>query len=286
MNLHQEKILEELTEGDFLIAPDDLKEIMEDLQGEELSLEELAQVLLDGGIELEYLAAKYKTNKGDQSLLVVIACQDNLEVDWDDLARRCELVIVSVVNEHLQIDGPGMVEHHLRECSLIHLVEEASKIQPGDTRLGQLRYVDFYGHLQWAKRLIVEGQKETIVKGQLAPKWNEPHRGPLHDRRGGFPPGPTLRDRPASVTDSTQHLHQQAVGIVQSRIFPGMDGPKKRGLPISVYAKLVKEDVNKTRSVLSEWSEEGLTSILEREILNPFVAVPITRDRPYSPGPD
>ena len=77
---------------EFLIHPDELKFIMSDLRGEELSLEELAHVLLDGGLELEYLSERYKTNRGSKNLLMVIACQDNLEVDWDDLARRVKAV--------------------------------------------------------------------------------------------------------------------------------------------------------------------------------------------------
>jgi len=71
-----------------LMHPNDLKEIMDSLRGEELTIEELLHTLLDGGVELDYLTTRYRTSVGYKNLLMVIACQDNLTVDFDDLLGR------------------------------------------------------------------------------------------------------------------------------------------------------------------------------------------------------
>jgi hypothetical protein len=82
--------LEEEYRTVFLLEPEELRFLLDDLRGEEFTLEELAQVLLDGGLSYRYLAEKYLTGKGMRSLLNVVACQDVLEVDWDDLQQRVD----------------------------------------------------------------------------------------------------------------------------------------------------------------------------------------------------
>jgi hypothetical protein len=90
MNFSQMVEFEEQYRKVFLLPPNELQFIMEDLRGVEMTLVELAQILLDGGIGPEYLGEKYKTSEGSFNLLMVIACQDNLEVDFADLHERVE----------------------------------------------------------------------------------------------------------------------------------------------------------------------------------------------------
>jgi len=72
----------------FLLDPDELKFMMDDLRGVSMTLPELAQTLLDGNVEPQYLGEKYKTSAGYKNLLMVIACQDNLVVDFADIVKR------------------------------------------------------------------------------------------------------------------------------------------------------------------------------------------------------
>jgi len=274
----QKDDLENVAEGDFLISPDDLVEIMEDLRGEELSLEEIAQVLLDGGIELEYLATKYKTNKGDQNLLVVIACQDNLEVDWDDLARRCEEVVIMVVGDYYHNSRQSTFDMYIGEDSMTDLIRDASYVNPGDPRIDQMRYVDFHGHISWLKRVIAESPRARLRRGGVAPVWCEPDRGPIHNRTGDIVPGPDLGSRPMSGNLGPVGTFTSAHGIAESRIFPGYSVTPK-GVAMSAYAKMVKEDFEKTNSILSTWSKDNLIRVLEGENQNPLGPL-VTRDRP------
>lgn len=98
MNYSQMIEFEEEYRKVFLLDPDELKFIMDDLRGVPMTLPELVQVLLDGGIGPEYLREKYKTNIGDKSLIMVIACQDTLEVDFTDIAQRQEQYYVDLEN--------------------------------------------------------------------------------------------------------------------------------------------------------------------------------------------
>lgn len=74
----------------YLLDPEEIESLMDDLYGAEYSLRELAQVLLDGGWEIEHLQEQYMTSKGMKSLMVIIACQDDLEFDREHLVRRIE----------------------------------------------------------------------------------------------------------------------------------------------------------------------------------------------------
>jgi hypothetical protein len=82
--------LEEEYRKVFYLDPEELKFLMEDLRGQDADLEELGQVLYDGGLGPEYLGQKYPTDKGEISLILLIACQDNLSVDWELLNHRVE----------------------------------------------------------------------------------------------------------------------------------------------------------------------------------------------------
>jgi hypothetical protein len=269
MNLQQETELGEEREHAFLIAPDDLIEIMCDLQGEELSLEELAQVLLNGGIELEYLSERYKTTEGDLSLLMVIACQDNLEVDWADLARRCEEVVIMVVGDYFHNEGQRTEDMYAGRSTVAELLSDAVTVRPGDPRIGVHRYVDFRGHMMWLQRVIDEAPRAKLHKAAIAPKWCEPEKGPITDRTGFEKPGPDLGERPGSLPNCSASTHKGAAEIIETLLFPGYDEAPK-GQTIREYSRVVKKDLEATRSILSGWSKLKLASIIGKDSHGPL----------------
>lgn len=262
----QKTELEEVAECDFLISPDDLLEIMQDLEGEELTLEELAQTLLDGGIELEYLETKYKTNKGYYNLLIVIACQHELEVDWEDLARRCEEVVLMVVGDYIHHDSEALINSATPDTAIADLVSEAERVDPRDPRINQLRYVDFYGHLQWLRRVIAEAPRKPLHRGAIAPKWSDPHLGPITTRGGTLVPGPRLsRDVQTPKGLVSKRTHKSAMDLLETRIFPGIEGPplSQKGMTPAKYLAVVKEAPDKSGELLSPWSKSYLRTVLQ-----------------------
>jgi hypothetical protein len=90
MTSHENIRLGEPAKPEFLLYPDDLRDILDGLRGEQLTPEEVVQILLDGGIELDYLSERYQTSAGPKNLFLVVLCQDTLTVDYDDLQRRCD----------------------------------------------------------------------------------------------------------------------------------------------------------------------------------------------------
>jgi len=73
-----------------LLYPDDLRDILEGLRGEVLTPEVVLHILLDGGIELDYLTERYHTTAGPKNLFLVVLLQESLEVDYSDLQQRCD----------------------------------------------------------------------------------------------------------------------------------------------------------------------------------------------------
>jgi len=90
MNSHGISVSGIASTTEYLLYPDDLRDILESLRGELLEPEEVLMILLDGGIELEYLSTKYKTDLGPKNLFLLVLCQDTLVIDYDDLQQRCD----------------------------------------------------------------------------------------------------------------------------------------------------------------------------------------------------
>lgn len=243
---------------DYLLDPDDLKEIMEDLKGEELSLEELALTLLAGGIELEYLSEKYSTNKGPKNLLLVIACQDSLEVDWDDLRRRCDQVIACVVGNHLRQHDAGE-EHLPGDEDLFDLVEEGLKIEYEETSLDPMQWAMFHGHLQSAKRNLSSAKRVDLLSGGVAPQWTGPQLGPAIRQEPGIPPGPDLGARPGLEHEGKLRLQKSAGELLGVRVKPVHEVPKL--VPIEKFIGIVREDPQKWRPP-TQWSQDTLDYII------------------------
>jgi hypothetical protein len=89
-NYHIRSIFEDEFCKEFILHPEELKYLMDSLRGHRVTMPELIQLLLDGGLEVEYLQEKYLTSAGPKSLLMVIAAQDSLTVDFLDLEARLE----------------------------------------------------------------------------------------------------------------------------------------------------------------------------------------------------
>jgi hypothetical protein len=262
MNSQQDSEMKDVA-CDYLLEPDDLKEIMDDLRGEDLTLEELALTLLSGGIELEYLSERYKTSEGDLNLLMVIACQDSLEVDWDDLAARCREVVIAVVANHLRLsDSETDQVRPQNEENLTYLVREGLKVEYEDTSLDPMGYAMYIAKLKSVERLLAETTRVRLTKGGIAPKWSDPHRGAaLHRHDPGETPGHDLGNRPSSDPTDIPKLQK---GVLD--LFPNPDNPGKRGfgaVPPWKVGRLIKEDPSKWK-YFSEWSSKQLESIIQQ----------------------
>jgi len=216
---------------DWLIDPYDLQEIMEDLRGEELSLEELALTLLQGGIEIEYLETKYKTSMGDHNLLMVIACQDSLEVDWEDLDRRYEKVLNAVVGDHIRretLDGnEGLPTGEKPLDEIAHEAAEAG----------------FHPDPQGYVALLKEDNKPVqLLAGGIAPKWEADVYAPdLHVRTGSYLSALDPGSGVIHNQDGSFHLRKGMVDILKFRDFPGT-----QLTTIREYSKMVRSDIAKS----------------------------------------
>lgn len=248
--------------GEWLLCPDDLKEIMGDLRGEELTLEDLAMTLLSGGIDLEYLSTKYKTNKGDKNLLVVIACQDDLEVDWEDLTRRCERTILAMVGNHLVKEESELEKFEKDPESLVFLTQEENQL-PFDSFKGDVfQYARYRAHLEFAKSLLEKTPRVRLTEGGIAPSWGEAHVGP--SRRG--PDGQFHATNPTRGIRATVCMETAPAtkGMHSTLGFPERGNTKApdKGVPLREFSKVVTEDFEKYYNFLLPWSKRKLKSVL------------------------
>jgi len=241
---------------DYLLEPEDLKEIMAKLRGESFTLEELALTLLAGGIELEYLRAKYKTSVGYKNLLLVIACQDSLVVDWDDLERRCAVVIDAVVADYhrrLEEEGghaPSSPVEGPPEEEILHTPSKgkgAAEEPPQNT----------------PEEVRSDGpppSKVELLSGGIAPVWSEPHRGPAQRSDPGITPGPDLGPRPFNTDEGKPpRLQKEAEELLAPKGYKGL--PSKVGIGIEVLLRMLKDDISKWKYI-SDWSEKTLSQVL------------------------
>jgi hypothetical protein len=240
---------------DYLLEPIDLKSIMARLRGKEFSIEELAYTLLAGGIELEYFSTKYKTNRGYKNLLIVIACQDSLEVDWDDLDARCKEVIEVIVAVNGKPLEGGAGEPEPPEVATPEL-EKAPEPEKGPEQ-------SFLDKLAWVQRVIAKSRDADILSGGIAPVWSEPHRGPAYRSDPGPSPGPELGLRPGSPgCDPPLHLQKNVEELIRPPLGSGSFPLEPGGyLDISKFLLIVQDDISKWKYV-SEWSKVTLESII------------------------
>lgn len=240
----------EALQAEWLLHPMDLKEIMEDLRGELLTLEELALTLLDGGIELEYLETKYLTDRGQVNLLMVIACQDTLTVDWDDLSRRCGEVTDAVVADHLRREDPEADEElPPGEKPLHELIRVALEVHAVDPAISNAHGEE----LARAIALDQSHRKGLLLKGGVAPRWVAPDIGvpPLnHDRNVITSFDPNYR-----VTRDWRGFERVSKRLIDLLFL--WPRPERKGMRMREYSRIVKEDMR-----LGANSPEELKKIL------------------------
>lgn len=249
---------------DYLLEPRDLKDIMAKLRGEDLTLEEIALTLLAGGIELEYLGAKYKTNLGPKNLLIVIACQDSLVVDWDDLHRRCVVVIDAVLGDHLR---------RLEEEKYLVLptpAEEAPKQgdipSPPEEPEEEMGVQDpVLDALEWSINKVENTTPVKLLSGGVAPVWSEAHRGPAQRADPGLEPGVHLGLRPGNPNaEKPPGLHKEPrelmVSLRDDHSYP------TKGVDIRSLARIVRDDSPKWKDI-SNWSKVRLIQLMSESNL-------------------
>jgi len=139
---------------EWLLLPEDLYEIAGDLKGIEMSLEELAETLIEGGIGVEYLATKYKTDKGDLSLLLVIACQDNLKLDTEDLVNR--------IHKIASRDAAIAYRNVMEDADLSH---DVYPLQYEETSMQPMEYAMYMAYYSYLHREAVKVSEDPSLGG-------------------------------------------------------------------------------------------------------------------------